>query len=242
MTDRSLMAEAFSAHMSPEPSQVGSTILEQVTAMKRRMIRQGTVAIGMLEASLDALWSIDAEVAQHVREQDEQVDTEEVLIEEDCFELMALHQPVAKDFRILAFVLKVNHDIERVADHASSIAKIAMKLSELPVVPKFPTGLRELGERVPAACHALLRAMLDEDTEAARQIVMDDKLIDELDKGSFKELTAKLANKSEEEVAAGLLLFRVGRELERVGDLMKNMAEDVVYLSTGEIVRHAKGS
>lgn len=213
---------------------------QQIDAIKRRMIKQGTVAIGMLEAALDALWSLDAEVAQHVRKQDEIIDQEEVLIEEACFEVMALHQPVAKDFRVLAFVLKVNHDIERVADHASSIAKVAIKLSELPVVPRFPTGLREMGERVPAACHKLLRAMLDEDTESARQIVTEDKLIDDLDKGAFKELTAQIKGRSEEEIAAGLLIFRLGRELERVGDLMKNMAEDVVYLTTGEIVRHAK--
>ena len=226
------------ATRTTEPS--GSQPLDQISGLKRRMIRQGTVAIGMLEASLDALWSIDAEVALHVREQDTAVDTEEVRIEEACYQILALQQPVAKDFRMLAFVLKVNHDIERVADHASSISKVAMKLSDLPVVPKFPTGLRELGDRVPAACHKLLRAMLDEDVEAARQIVTDDKLIDDLDKGSYKELVTQLANKQEDDIAAGLLLYRVGRELERVGDLMKNIAEDVVYLGTGEIVRHSK--
>ncbi|MFI4870875.1 MAG: phosphate signaling complex protein PhoU [Phycisphaerales bacterium JB061] len=234
------MADPFNDIATRKNEPTGSSTLDQIAGLKRRMIRQGTVAIGMLEASLDALWSIDAEVALHVREQDNAVDTEEVRIEEACYQILALQQPVAKDFRILAFVLKVNHDIERVADHASSISKVAMKLSELPVVPKFPTGLRELGDRVPAACHKLLRAMLDEDVEVARQIVLDDKLIDDLDKGSYKELVSQLVNKQEDDIAAGLLLYRVGRELERVGDLMKNIAEDVVYLGTGEIVRHSK--
>jgi len=218
----------------------GSAGLDQISGLKRRMIRQGTVAIGMLEASLDALWSLDAEVAMQVRQQDDAVDTEEIRIEEACYQILALQQPVAKDFRVLAFVLKVNHDIERVADHASSISKVAIKLSDLPVVPKFPTGLRELGDRVPAACHKLLRAMLDEDIDAARQIVLDDKLIDDLDKGSYKELVSQMVNKGKDDIAAGLLLYRAGRELERVGDLMKNIAEDVVYLGTGEIVRHSK--
>jgi phosphate transport system protein len=234
------MADSYDDISTHHNEPTGSGSLDQISGLKRRMIRQGTVAIGMLEASLDALWSIDAEVALHVREQDNAVDTEEVRIEEACYQILALQQPVAKDFRMLAFVLKVNHDIERVADHASSISKVAMKLSALPVVPMFPTGLRELGDRVPAACHKLLRAMLDEDVDAARQIVLDDKLIDDLDKGSYKELVTQLANKQEDDIAAGLLLYRVGRELERVGDLMKNIAEDVVYLGTGEIVRHSK--
>lgn len=234
------MPEPIRPKLTRDPEPGGWSAQRQIDGLKRRMIRQGTLAIGMLEASLDALWSIDAEVAMHVREQDSAIDTEEVRIEEECYQIMALQQPVARDFRVLTFILKVNHDIERVADHASSISKVAMKLAALPVVPRFPTGLRELGERVPAACHKLLRAMLDEDVAAAKQIVLDDKLIDNLDKGCFTELTSSLAHQDEDEVAAGLLLYRVGRELERVGDLMKNIAEDVVYLGTGEIVRHAK--
>lgn len=234
------MAEPIRSSTAQNPEQGGWSSQRQIDAIKRRMIRQGTLAIGMLEAALDSLWALDAEVAVHVREQDTAIDSEEVRIEEECYQILALQQPVARDFRVLAFVLKVNHDIERVADHASSIAKVAMKLAALPVVPRFPTGLREMGERVPAACHKLLRAMLEEDVAAARQIVLDDKLIDSLDKGAFSELTGALAHKDEDEVAAGLLLYRVGRELERVGDLMKNIAEDVVYLGTGEIVRHAK--
>ncbi len=234
------MADPIRNQLPSDPESGGWSSPRQIDAIKRRMIRQGTLAIGMLEASLDALWSIDAEVALHVREQDTAIDTEEVRIEEECYQILALQQPVARDFRMLAFILKVNHDIERVADHASSISKVAMKLAALPVVPVFPTGLREMGERVPAACHKLLRAMLEEDVDSARQIVLDDKLIDNLDKGSFAELTKSMAQKGEDDIAAGLLLYRVGRELERVGDLMKNIAEDVVYLGTGEIVRHAK--
>ncbi|HED53501.1 MAG TPA: hypothetical protein ENJ00_04800 [Phycisphaerales bacterium] len=178
--------------------------------------------------------------ANHVREQDNAVDAEEVHIEEECYSVLALQQPVARDFRMVAFVLRVNRDIERVADRVGSISKVVLKLNQLSVVPKFPTGLREIGLRVPAACHKLLRAVLDENIEVAREIVAEDKLIDALDKETFRELAAQLAGKSEAEVAAGLLLYRVSRELERVGDLMKNIAEDVVYLGTGEIVRHSK--
>lgn len=217
-----------------------SELQVEIAAVKRRLVRQGTVAIGMLEAAIDALWALDAEVAQHVRDQDNAVDEEEVAIEAACYEVLALTHPVARDFRIVASILKVNHDVERVADHACSIAKSAIRLSKLCIVPRYPMSLRDLAERVPATCHMLLRALMDEDTEIAQEIVAGDKLLDKLDGGVFTELTEQIAGGNEDEAAAGLLMYRVGRDLERVGDLMKNIAEDLVYLETGEIVRHRK--
>ncbi|MGP1271753.1 MAG: phosphate signaling complex protein PhoU [Phycisphaerales bacterium] len=213
---------------------------KEIATIRRRLARQSTVAIGMLEASLDALWALDPEVAEHVRRQDDAIDAEEVVIEEDCFRILALMHPVARDFRVMTTILKVNHDVERVADHACSIAKIAIRLSELSMVPRFPVSLRELGERVPSTCHQLLRALMDEDVAAAEEIVKGDKLLDRLDRASFNELVQQIEGGSRDEAAAGLLLYRVGRELERVGDLMKNIAEDVFYLATGRIVRHGE--
>lgn len=206
--------------------------------IRRRLAKQSTLAIGMLEAALDALWALDAEVAEHVRFQDDAIDAEEVAVEEECYRILALTHPVARDLRVVMTMLKVNHDVERVADHACSVAKIAIRLSRLTVVPRFPISLRELGERVPSTCHQLLRALLDEDVAAAEDIVKSDKLLDRLDLNAFDELTTQLEGGSKEDAAAGLLLYRVGRELERVGDLMKNIAQDVVYLATGRIIRH----
>ena len=122
----------------------------------------------------------------------------------------------------------------------AAIAKSASRSSKLSIVPRFPMSLRDLAERVPATCHSLLRALIDEDTEIARESVAGDKLRDKLDSGAFTELTEQIAGGNQDEAAAGLLLFRVGRDLERVGDLMKNIAEDLVYLDTGKIVRHQK--
>ncbi|MEL6498689.1 MAG: phosphate signaling complex protein PhoU [Planctomycetota bacterium] len=214
--------------------------IAQITAIKRRLVRQSTIAIGMLEAAIDALWALDPEVAEHVREQDNEVDAEEVSIEEACYQTLALMQPLARDFRVLASILKVNHDVERVADHACSIAKSAIRLSKLSIVPRYPVSLRELAERVPATCHSLLRALIDEDMDIAREIVAGDKLLDKLDRAAFTELTEQIAGGNNDESAAGLLLYRASRDLERVGDLMKNIAEDLVYLNTGRIVRHQK--
>jgi phosphate transport system protein len=236
---------------SPQPTPEATPQLttdRKIMAVKRRLVREASLAVGMLEAALKALWTLDVDAAMTVRLSDDRVDMEEVAIEQQCYEILALHHPFARDFRVLTFVLKVNADIERVADHASSICKVVKKISEarkaanLSGPPKWPTALVELGERVPAMCHELLRAVLDEDVDAARQLVAADKVIDALDKRAFEEAmeVMKGARGNETDLVIGMLMTRASRELERVGDLMTNIGEDVVYLATGEIIRHEK--
>ncbi len=228
-----------SASPSPLPPRGPETPLHrEIDGLKRRMVDEASAAISMLESSLEALWHLDAERAKSVIERDAQINQEEVAIEERCLRILALHQPMARDFRELAFVLKVNADIERVADHACSVAKIAKKLvGKAP--EEWPQALVELGQRVPMACASLLRALNREDAEAAKQVIVADKTIDKLHKQLFNE-TVSLMRDREDGEAVGLLVYRIGRELERVGDLMTNIAEDIVYLVTGEIVRHEK--
>lgn len=213
-----------------------SNVENMLVQLRRRLIQEATLAVGMLESALDALWTLDHERAREVRARDDRVDSEEVAIEKECFRLLALEQPFARDFRVVTFILKVNADIERVADHAVSIAKCVTRIQGSPP-PRWPTALVELGQRVPMMCHALLRAVLREDTEAARTIVADDETIDRLDRQLFDE-TLALMHDEPKALANGMLIYRIGRELERIGDLMTNIAEDIVYLNTGAIIRH----
>ena len=216
----------------------GKTSFElELATLRRRIVREASMAIDMLESALLALWELDSERANAVRRRDDRVDREEVAIEAECFRLLALQQPFGGDLRQIAFCIKVNEDIERVADHASSIAKLTMRIS--PPAPKWPTSLVEMGERVPLMCHSLLRAVLSEDVDAAREVIAGDKVIDRLDERLFDDVL-DLLDLEPTRKADVLLIHRLGRELERVGDLMVNIAEDVVYLVTGEIVRHEK--
>jgi phosphate transport system protein len=206
--------------------------------LRQRLSQEASAAVGMIEAAISALWELDSAAAEDVLRRDDQLDREEVAVEEAVFRLMTLRQPVARDFRTLAFVLKVNGDVERVGDHACSIAKITKKLAEHPP-PYLPTALRELGERVPVVCQQLLRALVADKADAAKAVVAGDKTLDQLNRRLFDETVAMMKS-SDDAHAAGLLVFRAGRELERVGDLMTNIAEDIVYLVTGEIVRHER--
>lgn len=230
---------------TPPSGQPHHTTERRINDLRRRLVREATTAVGMLEQALDALWALDADRAKGVRISDDTVDREEVDIEREAYELLALHHPFAHDFRVVTFILKVNANIERVADHACSIAKAVMKIAKLrstPGVPKWPTALADLGHRVPPMCHEILRAILDEDADAARKAASGDSVIDDLEKRLFGEITAMVHGEeaTEEAVAIAMLTYRVGRELERVGDLMKDVAEEVVYLATGSIVRHEK--
>lgn len=213
----------------------------RIIALKRRVLREASLAIAMLEAAVEALWSLDLDAARAVRREDDRVDAEEVQIEQECYEILALHHLFARDFRAITFVLKVNADIERVADHASSIAKLAGRISKVGFPsPVWPTSLQEMAQRVPLMCHTLLNAVTDENVELARSLVASDEIIDQLDRRLFDEAQEMMKGRghSDQAVAVSMHIYRIGRELERVGDLMCNIAEDLIYLASGSIVRH----
>ncbi|MFN7786720.1 MAG: phosphate signaling complex protein PhoU [bacterium] len=211
-------------------------IEREIKALKAMVMAEAAAAVGMIEQASEALLNRDETLARIVISHDDEIDRNEVQIEEECFRVLALFQPFAKDFRHITTLVKVNSDIERVADHATGIAKQAIKLKKLNA-PPYPTPLIELAHRVPMMCHALLGALASESAEQARDLVLRDKAIDSLEKQLFEECV-NIMTTARQSKAACLLIHRCGRELERVGDLMKNIAEDLIYLQSGNIVRH----
>jgi phosphate transport system protein len=213
------------------------TLQRSLVALKRRLVAEASAAVQMLEDSIEALWTLDRPTAREIRKLDDGIDREEVAIETECLRLLTMQQPVARDFRLITFIMKVNAEIERVADHATSIAKTTSRLSKMGVQPVWPTALRDMGERVPIMCHNLLRAVLDEDPAGARDVIEEDDIIDGLEKQLFEETTSRM-EAGDLDASTGLYIHRVGRELERAADVMTNIAEDLLYLTTGHIVRH----
>lgn len=210
----------------------------QLAALRRRLIREATRATDLLKQSFDVLFNSSEAGVKEIRDIEKEIDAEEVKIEEECFRILALQQPFGSDFRMLTFCLKVNSDIERLADHATSMAKISKKLQGH--ASQWPPALEEMMQRTPVMCEELLRAVINSDVEAAQQVVMRDKIIDRLDKQVFREL-AEFIEQNPADSSEYMLMYRISREIERVGDLLGNIAEDVVYLVTGEIVRHESG-
>lgn len=220
--------------------QVGSQSLpRQIVALKRQLIKEASYAVAMIEQALDALLRLDRPQAKAVRKQDDVIDLQEIEIEKACLDLLLMQHPVASDFQAVLFVLRVNTQIERVGDHASSIAKVASRMAKAGLDPRWPTALVEMAHRVPAACHKTLRAVLDEDVQAAREIIAEDEVIDELEKTLFGEILEMIRTEPQGDLA-GLYIHRVGRELERTADVMAGICRDLIYRETGENLRHAR--
>ncbi len=208
---------------------------DDLALVRRRLIREAAQAIEIIKYAIGSLWDLDESSAQMISKIEKEIDREEVKIEQECYRILALKNPFAADFRLITFILRVNTDIERVADHASSIRKIIARIDA--PVPQWPVSLREMGERIPMMCEQLLRAVVNTDAELARSVVKQDRAIDKLDGQAFDEIR-ELIEKDPTLASNYLLIYRVARELERVGDLLGNIAEGIIYLVTGDIVRH----
>src|SRR5581483_10375461 len=164
------------------------------------------------------------------------IDEEENHVEEECLKLLALHQPVAVDLRRIAAALKINTDLERMGDLAEDIAERALHLSHFPPIP-IPAKLQKMTDLTTAMVRQSLDAFVNLDQKLARLVCRLDDEVDQYNEAIIQELIA-IMQKSPEMVEPGLSLFSATRHLERIADHATNIAEDVVYLVEGEIIRH----
>jgi phosphate transport system protein len=208
----------------------------EIEELKKRLTSLGLHVAAGLEESIEALLSKDAEAARRVISQDDNIDKEEVRIEEECFKVIALYQPVTRELRLIGSVLKANNDLERIGDHAVNIANVAIRLHGKTSL-SFPPNFAELAKRVPEICRKGLQAFTEEDLQAAYEICRSDNVINDLKDKANEEVLALLED-NPARLEDGILIYRVAHELERVGDLMKNISEDTIYFLTGKICRH----
>jgi phosphate transport system protein len=198
-----------------------------------------TLAASVEEAVVTATRALqerDAAIAQHVIDGETEIDQEENHIEEECLKMLALHQPVAVDLRRIAAALKINNELERMADLAEDIAERAAHLATLPAIA-VPEGLQQMADLTTTMVHQSLDAFVNLDATQARRVCRLDDTVDRYNSDIIQELIA-LMRKSPEMVEPGLSLFSATRHLERIADHATNIAEDVVYLVEGVIIRH----
>lgn len=181
---------------------------------------------------------IEAE-ARAIVEADSAIDATEVEIEEAAIELLALHQPMAIDLRVLVTILKINNDLERVGDHGVNIAEAAMRLAKLKHQVPIPPELEEMSRM---ACEMLgdaLDAFVQQNEEEARAVGARDDRVDQLQDSLFRVM---LTHMTEYNISGCLQVILIGRNLERVADLATNIGEDVVYMVRGTTIRHGGGA
>lgn len=183
-----------------------------------------------------ALQDRDTTLAQQVISGDSQIDREENHVEEECLKILALHQPVAVDLRRIAAALKINSDLERMADLAEDIAERAEQLARLPAIP-IPEKLQRMTDLAITMVRQSLDAYVNLDARQARRVCRLDDEVDAFNRDIIAELLQTM-RKSPEMVEPGMSLFSATRHIERIADHATNIAEDVVYLVEGEIIRH----
>jgi phosphate transport system protein len=204
--------------------------------LHRDLVAMASLVEASLRNATRALCQRDAKLARAVIAGDQQIDSEEIHIDEDCLKILALHQPVAIDLRRIATVMMVNTDLERIGDLAEEIAERALHLCTEPGLP-IPTKLHLMAELTTTMVAQCLDGFVQRDTTLAGRVLRMDDEVDRYNNEIIAELIETM-KRSPVLVPASLSLFSATRHLEQIADHATNIAEEVVFLVEGEVVRH----
>lgn len=204
--------------------------------LERDVLTQASVVEEMIRVASRALCQRQADLVWEVMQQEQQVNAREVTIEEECLKILALHQPVAIDLRRAAAVLKINGDLERIADLAVNLGERARALAEYPDF-YISENMETMASMSVEMVRGALDAFVDFDAKAAALICKQDNKVDEMNDRLIGEVQ-EVMRKKPELVEAALHFFSATRHIERIADHATNIAEDVIYLVEGEIARH----
>lgn len=206
--------------------------------LQRRSLRMASLVEDMLQEACEAVFEGDDVLARRVIQRDAEVDAEEVEVETEAIRLMALYQPVGIDLRVLCTILKVNNDLERIADCAVNVAERVRRLDVRRDVARVHA-LAQLGPLVQGILRKAVQAYGTQDFELARGVVDDDEAIDAVYAQVIQQIVDHPGGSSD--TAALMSLLLASKNLERIADHATNIAEDVIFLTTGRIVRHGSG-
>jgi len=216
---------------------LGRHFLRDMEGLWENMLKLAAVVETALSTSIRALCDGRADLAAEVKGGENAINDWEVRIERDCLKVLALHQPVASDLRRVAAILKINGDLERIADLADHIANRARKLAtKVPPVP-IPPQLEAMAREAMSQVHDSLDALAKADVELARAVISADRGVDRLRRAVLKELKDCIRAEPDR-VNTWLRLINTARNIERVADHATNIAEAVIYLKEGDIIRH----
>jgi phosphate transport system protein len=210
-----------------------------VDQLHSRLMSLFGVVEQMVDKAARALCEQRGELASEVLQTDNEVNQTEVAIEEECLKILALHQPVAADLRRVTTVLKINSDLERIADLGCNIAERAQCLHLHPYFP-IPEQLPDMVRQATMMVRLALDAFVDSDTVLAKKVIQLDASVDEYNLAVIDELQ-NLMRQDSALVEPALHCFSASRHVERIADHAENIAEDVIYLVDGDIVRHRHG-
>ena len=208
----------------------------EIENLKKKLLSLGA----RIETSVrDATLSIekrDSKLAQKIIDDDINIDQTEVEIEEDCLKVLALHQPVAIDLRFIVAVLKINNDLERIGDLAVNVAERAVFLATQPKID-ISSDLLNMAHNAQSMLKNSLDALIKHDAKLAHKVCATDDIVDQMNRQMYLKVQEGII-KNPEQISSLIHLLSASRHLERIADHTTNIAEDVIYMVEGQIIRH----
>lgn len=209
---------------------------EELADLKTRLARMAGLAEDQIDKALTALVARDTALACEVIERDHKVNAMDVEIDESCIQLLALHQPAARDLRLVTTAMKLSTELERISDLAESICERAIELNEEPQLKPY-IDIPQMGSLARVMVKESIDAFVKEDAMLARKVIGDDDFVDDLMEQLFRELLSFMME-NPQTISRAIRLSFIAKSLERVADHATNIAELVVYLVEGKIIRH----
>jgi len=214
-----------------------SKILEdEIEKLKKMVLSLSSEVDENIQSAVKAISERDPETAKEIVDDDYRIDQQEVRVEEECLKILALHQPVAADLRFIIAMLKINSDLERIGDLAVNIAEHARVLASKPPAGE-PPDFGKMARKSISMVNRSLDAMVNRDAELAREVCMEDDEVDEMNRRNYKAV-GKTIQETPHKVETLTRFLTVSHHIERVADHATNIAEDVIYMTEGQIVRH----
>jgi phosphate transport system protein len=213
-------------------------LIRELDKIKKKILSLGALVEERVRLTSAAVDNRDAAVAHKIIDTDWEIDEMEVDVEEECLKILALHQPVAVDLRFIVTAIKINNDLERIGDQAVNIAERVLTISKRPEMD-FVFDYAPMAEKAEAMLKMSLDALVNMDVDLALKVITLDDEVDAIKTLAYDRIKKAIKN-SPDRVGYLINLLLISRHLERLADHATNIAEEVIYLIEGEIVRHGK--
>ena len=208
----------------------------ELEKLKKKILSLSALVEERVYLAIKAIESRDPDLAERIIRSDHEIDEIEVEVEEECLKILALYQPVAVDLRLIVTVIKINNDLERIGDEAVNIAERIQSIAKRSTY-SFHFDYTEMAEIAAAMLKQSLDALVNLDIDTAFRVLTLDDEVDDIQSKAYSQIK-KAMGEHPEEMTYLINLYLISRHLERIADHATNIAEEVIYLIEGEIIRH----
>ena len=209
---------------------------EELAELKAKLVQMACLAEDQIDKALGALVKRDSAQAREVIERDRKVNTLDVEMDEECIRLLALHQPAARDLRLVTTAMKISTELERISDLAENVCERSIELNEEPQLKPY-IDIPRMSNQARMMVKESIDAFVKDDAALARKVLTNDDLVDDLMEQLFRELLSFMIE-DPRTISRAIRLTFIAKYLERMADHATNIAELVVYLVEGKIIRH----